>query len=125
MHRTCALLGVKRTSRARMSAFDPKRTSAVRQTTAPGRTSEIGNLQQPAVADPGSGQVSLGLVSGSGVAARLIQFCKSEVRPAIGGRSGERALELLLRLIVAAALQQSSGKRLPDRVIPIRRLSIG
>src|SRR5262249_46916503 len=54
----------------------------------------------------------------------LIQFRKSEVRPAIARRSGERALELLLRLIEAASLQQSSGKRLPDRVIPIRRLSI-
>src|SRR6516162_10102976 len=95
------------------------------QTTALGRTSEIGNLQQPAVADPRSGQVGLGLVSCSGVAARLIQFRKSEVRPGIGRRSGERTLELLLRLIEAATLQQSSGKRLPDRVIAIRRLSIG
>src|SRR5262249_20605140 len=109
--------------RASMSAFDPKWTPAG-QTTALGRTSEIGNLQQLAVADPGFGQVSLGLVSCSGVAARLIQFCKSEVRPGIARRSGERALELLLRLIETASLQQSSGKRLPDRVIPIRRLSI-
>ena len=72
--RECPLSGVKRTLRtsSKMSANDPKRTLAVRQTTAPGRTSEIGNLQQPAVADPGSGQVSLGLVSGSGIAARLI-----------------------------------------------------
>ena len=75
------------------------------QITALARTSEIGNLQQPAVADPGSGQVSFGLVSGSGIAARLIQFRESEVRPPIGRRSGERALELLLRFIVAASLQ--------------------
>ena len=33
------------------------------------RTSEIGNLQQPAVADPGSGKVSLGLTRRGGVAA--------------------------------------------------------
>src|SRR6516164_6417105 len=104
-----------------MSAFDPKRTPDDRAD----RTSEIGNLQQPAVADPCSGQVSLGLVSGSGVAARLIQFRKSKVRPGISRRPGERAQELLLRLIEVATLQQSSGKRLPDRVIPIRRLSIG
>src|SRR5262249_60080720 len=90
-----------------------------------GRTSEIRNLQQLAVADPGSGQVGLGLVSGSGVPARLIQFRESKVRPAIGRRSGERALELLLRLIEAASLQQSSGKRFPDRVIPIRLLRQG
>src|SRR6516164_8143727 len=101
-----------------MSAFDPKRTPDDRAD----RTSEVGNLQQPAVADPRSGQVSLGLVSGSSVAARLIQFRKSEVGPGVGRRSGERAPELLLRLIEAASLQQSSGKRLPDWVIPIRRL---
>src|SRR5215469_14432885 len=122
----CSLLGVKRTSlrHASMSASDSKRTPDDRADHCARRTSEIGNLQQPAVADPRSGQVSLGLVSGSGVAARLIQFRKSEVRPSISRRSGERTLELLLRLIEAASLQQSSGKRLPDRVIPIRRLSI-
>jgi len=41
-------------------------------TTAPMRTSEIGNLQQLAVADPGSGKVSLGLARRGGVAARFI-----------------------------------------------------
>ena len=85
------------------------------------RTSEIGNLQQLAVANPGSGKASLGLARRSSVAACLMQFDQSEVRPTVGWRSAERALELSLRLSVAASLQQGSGKRLPDRVVPIGR----
>src|SRR5262245_52749936 len=108
-----------------MSAIGPKRIlmyveiRLVAQLPGTNSNSEIGNLQQPAVADPGSGKVSLGLARRGGVAACLIQFRQTVVRPAIGWRAAERTLELSLRLSVAASLQQSGGKRLPYRVIPI------
>src|SRR4029450_8893087 len=110
-----------------MSAYDPKRTLMCIDPVGSSidANSEIGNLQQPAVADPGSGKVSLGLTRRGGVAACLIQFRQTVVRPAVGWRAAERTLELSLRLSVAASLQQSGGKRLPDRVVPIRRLGIG
>src|SRR5262245_23899537 len=75
--------------------------------------SEIGNLQQLAVADPGSGQVGLGLARSGGVAAGLMQLCQPVVRPAVGWRSAQRASELALCFGVAAGLQQRRGKRLP------------
>src|SRR5262245_26543 len=111
----CPVLEVKRTShsRTRLSAFDPKadiyasqRCWRWRQTTAAMANLEIGNLQQPAIADPGSGKVSRGLARRTGVAACLMQFRQSIVRPAIGWRAAQRALGLLLRLSVAAKLQQ-------------------
>jgi hypothetical protein len=45
----------------------------------PIRTSEIGNLQQLAVADPGFGKLSLGLACRGGVSPCLMQFHQSEV----------------------------------------------
>src|SRR5215510_13494305 len=89
-----------------------------------GANLQIWNLQQSAVADPGSGKFSIGLARCSRVAARFMQFRQSVVRPAIGRSSAERTLELSLCLSIATSLQQGSGERLPDRVIPIRRLSI-
>src|ERR1700737_1381646 len=89
------------------------------------RVSEIGNLQKPAVADPDSGKVSLGLARRGGVAARLMQFRQPVVRPAVRWRSAERTLELSLRLRVAASLQQGSGKGLPNRIVPIWWLGVG
>src|SRR5262249_46092940 len=87
--------------------------------------SKIGNLQQLVITDPSSGQVGLSLARGSGVAACLIEFGESVVRPAVGWRAGERALELLLGFTVASRLQQGGGKGLPDRVVPIRWLGVG
>src|SRR5215475_910722 len=89
------------------------------------RISKIGNLQQLVITDPSSGQVGLSLARGSGVAACLIEFGESVVRPAVGWRAGERALELLLGFTVASRLQQGGGKGLPDRVVPIRWLGVG
>src|SRR4030081_647215 len=54
-----------------------------------------------------------------------MQFRQSVVRPAVGWRSAERTLELSLRLSVAASLQQGSGKRLPNRIVPIWWLGVG
>src|SRR6476620_360918 len=54
-----------------------------------------------------------------------MQLHQSVVRPAVGWRPAERALELSLRLSVAASLQQGSGKRLPDRIVPIGWLGVG
>src|SRR5262245_47710008 len=71
--------------RSHTSACDPKRTlmciDPVRSSI--DANSEIGNLQQSAVADPGSGKVSLGLTRRGRVAAGLIQFRQTVVRPAV------------------------------------------
>ena len=64
--------------------------------------SEIGNLQQLAVADPGFRQISLGLAFGGLVAACLVQFREPVIRPAIGRCPAQSQLELLLRLGMAA-----------------------
>src|SRR5262245_63674594 len=89
------------------------------------RISKIGNLQQLVITDPGSGKVGLSLARGSGVAACFIEFGESVVRPAVGWRAGERALELLLGFAVASRLQQGGGKGLADRVVPIWWLGVG
>ena len=93
--------------------------------TSQAHASEIRNLQQLTVADPGSGKVGLGLAGCGAITAGLVQFRQPVIRPAIGGRPAERALELPLRLGVTAGLQQGGGKRLPDRLIPIGRLGVG
>src|SRR6476660_7519262 len=72
------------------------------------RISKIGNLQQLVITDPRSGKVGLSLARGSGVAACLIELGESVVRPAVGWRAGERALELLLGFAVTARLQQGA-----------------
>src|SRR3954468_9120966 len=54
-----------------------------------------------------------------------MQFRQSVVRPAIGWRAAERTLELSLGLSIAAGLQQGSGKRLPDGIVPIWWLGVG
>src|ERR1700730_11875175 len=89
------------------------------------RASKIGNLQKPAVADPDSGRVSLGFARRGGVAARLMQFRQSVVRPAVGWRSAERTVELSLRLGAAASMQQGSCKRRPNWIVPVWWLGVG
>ena len=66
--------------------------------TSQAHASEIRNLQQLTVADPGSGKVGLGLAGCGAITAGLVQFRQPVIRPAIGGRPAERALELPLRL---------------------------
>src|SRR5690349_1556707 len=77
------------------------------------RALEIGDLQQFGVADPGLGEVRLGLARGGGVAACLMKLRQPVIRPAVGRRPGERALELPFRLLVTVSLQQGGGERLP------------
>src|SRR5262245_52542816 len=54
-----------------------------------------------------------------------MEFSQAVVRPAIRRRSGQRTPELLLGFAVTTRLQQGGGEGLADRVVPIRRLSVG